>query len=116
MEEGTGDREYDLREVVARAQADPNGPSAMALKVHGLLAANNVTNWEAYCFAVEYIAAMSMIHFPHTGQEARQLIRYLYLTKYVRDEWRKTLALDEPMTVAATTSGPSGSSSNTSKE
>lgn len=107
--------EIDLATAAELARGDENGPSARAAQVLKILAANGVTNWDAYCFAVEYAAGISLI-LEHTQPAAKHLARMLYLTHYVRSkdvQWlSETLVSASSPTnqEPTTTAGPSSSS------
>lgn len=114
MGENRGHAEFDVREVIAKAEADVDGPSARARRVLLLLAEAGISNWDAYCFAVEFVASVSLA-LEHTQPEAKSLIRMLYLTHYVRSEDIKWLA-ETSVSESITTNGQSSPSSDTSKE
>lgn len=114
MGEADGEVEFNVEELIKKINDDENGPTTMAIKVHNALAEKGISNWEAYCFAVEYLGAMTAI-FPHTKEAAQALIRYTYLTHYLRFvdvEWLARTSVS----AVDTTTGPSISSSITSKE
>lgn len=84
MAESSGVREYDVKDLLKELEKDSNSPNIRATIVYGLLKDERLTDYDALCFAIEFIAAKSG-EMPWLLGPAKELINKLYimhLTKF----------------------------------
>lgn len=86
MDQGGGSRELDVAAIIERVKNDANGPTERAKRVLNALAATGqFTNWDAICFAAEYLGAMAST-MEWLRPPTRELIRLVYIAQYIRSE------------------------------
>lgn len=99
MAQGAGHTELDLAKILEHVKADTNGPEQRAGAVLNILTAQGVSNYDALCFSVEYIASLVGV-MPWLEEPARNLVRLLYIAHYIRSEgveWMQTSQLGKVM-------------------
>lgn len=95
MAQSSNHTELDLVAILAKVKEDTNGPEQRAAMVLNTLAHANVSNYDALCFSVEYIASL-VGTMPWLEEPARNLVRLLYIAHYIRSEgveWMQTSQL-----------------------
>lgn len=85
MAQGNSGAELNIIEVMERVKKDLNGPEQRAGNVLNILARAGVTDYDALCFAVEFIASR-VGTLPWLENPARDLVRLLYIAHYIRGE------------------------------
>lgn len=85
MADSSGSHEFDFKAVLETVKRDTNGPEQRAGTVLNVLAAESVSNYDALCFAVEYLASLAGT-MPWLEAPARDLVRLLYIAHYIRGE------------------------------
>ena len=116
MAEGGGLREFDVKEIIAKLENDKQSPSVRAYAVFNILAQHGVTNYDALCFAIEYIASLSG-QMPWLTDAAKDLVRKLYIMHSVRKEdleWLDSTTLQDSRQESTHSHGTSEPSSNSS--